>query len=119
MPFLLRWGPALAQAALIFWFSHQPEPPGVDVGPDYVLHLLGYGFFGFLVGWGATDRMRNSLGPGALAGWWLGVATYGLLDEFHQSFVPGRTASGQDFLADAAGALLGLLLVKVCQGVRS
>jgi len=35
------------------------------------------------------------------------VATlYGMSDEWHQSFVHGRDASGFDVLADAAGALL-------------
>ena len=32
---------------------------------------------------------------------------FGLSDEWHQSFVPGRMADGWDLLADAAGALLG------------
>ena len=32
---------------------------------------------------------------------------YGLGDEVHQSFVPGRDASVGDVVADAAGALLG------------
>jgi VanZ family protein len=35
------------------------------------------------------------------------VVLYGLLDEFHQYFVPGRTVDIYDALADAAGALLG------------
>jgi len=33
-------------------------------------------------------------------------ALYGLTDEWHQSFIPSRTASVDDWLADAAGALL-------------
>ncbi|GAB4247078.1 MAG: hypothetical protein Kow00109_23180 [Acidobacteriota bacterium] len=118
MPFLFRWGPALAHAALIFWFSHQPDPPGADVGPDYMLHFFGYVLFGILVGWGATDRLQEPLMGKALGVWWLAAAGYGLLDEFHQSFIPGRTASGQDWLADAVGAFLGLALVKGFQGVR-
>jgi len=32
-------------------------------------------------------------------------------DEFHQSFVPTRTASGWDVLIDTSGALTALLLV--------
>lgn len=31
-------------------------------------------------------------------------------DEIHQSFVPGRTASIYDFIADAIGILISLLL---------
>jgi VanZ family protein len=32
---------------------------------------------------------------------------YGVTDEFHQSFVPGRSADAYDLAADAAGALAG------------
>jgi VanZ family protein len=31
---------------------------------------------------------------------------YGVLDEYHQKFVPGRTADVYDLLADTGGALL-------------
>ncbi|RMF56395.1 MAG: VanZ family protein, partial [Calditrichaeota bacterium] len=34
---------------------------------------------------------------------------YGVSDEFHQSFVPGRYTELSDFLADSAGVLFGLL----------
>ena len=37
-------------------------------------------------------------------------ALYGLSDEFHQSFVPGRDASWGDALADALGGIAGALL---------
>jgi VanZ family protein len=33
---------------------------------------------------------------------------YGISDEFHQSFVPGRTSDVLDVIADAAGAFLGV-----------
>lgn len=33
-------------------------------------------------------------------------AAYGVLDEYHQSFVPGRSVEFYDFLADCGGALL-------------
>lgn len=38
-----------------------------------------------------------------------GVA-YGLSDEFHQSFVPGRSVSGFDVFMDGAGSVFGGLL---------
>jgi len=40
---------------------------------------------------------------------WVIVALYALLDEWTQTFV-GRQASALDWLADAAGAVLGLIL---------
>lgn len=41
------------------------------------------------------------------------VVIYGLLDEFHQSFVPSRTASVYDSAVDIAGGLTVLLLFKL------
>ncbi|RKX91784.1 MAG: hypothetical protein DRP84_11070, partial [Spirochaetes bacterium] len=37
---------------------------------------------------------------------------YGLLDEFHQSFVPGRECSAYDLLVDSIGAVIGALVSK-------
>src|SRR2546430_10332369 len=36
---------------------------------------------------------------------------YALTDEFHQSFVPSRTASIYDSLIDSIGALIGLMII--------
>lgn len=40
------------------------------------------------------------------------ASLYGLSDEFHQYFVPNRDCDFWDWLADAAGAVLGILLIK-------
>jgi VanZ family protein len=46
------------------------------------------------------------------AGWAVLVAgLYSLTDEFHQAFVPGRTASLIDSGIDTTGAILGTLLI--------
>lgn len=37
---------------------------------------------------------------------------YGLSDEVHQYFVPGRTADVFDFLADALGVVFGVILLR-------
>jgi len=38
---------------------------------------------------------------------------YGLFDEVHQIFIPGRSFDWWDLVADVVGSLLGILLVKV------
>jgi VanZ family protein len=42
------------------------------------------------------------------------VVSYALLDEFHQSFVPSRTASIYDSAVDVVGGLTVLLIFKLC-----
>ena len=94
--------------ALIFALSSRPVPPEVDRLPDWVGHGLGWLVLGFLVARG-VDR------PGTVrhAVLTLTVAIgYGVLDEIHQSFVPGRTSDPLDVLKDAAGTVLGLLVHK-------
>lgn len=47
---------------------------------------------------------------------WLAVllaSLYGVSDELHQAFVPGRSADPADWLADTAGALAAVLLVRL------
>jgi VanZ family protein len=40
---------------------------------------------------------------------WVACAIFAASDEFHQSFVPSRTASPTDVMIDTCGALAGLL----------
>jgi VanZ family protein len=80
-------------------------------GGDKTAHLCEYAVLGFLLA-RALRRSRPSLGGGAVVALaaLLGAA-YGASDEFHQSFVPERTASLGDLAADGTGALLGALLL--------
>jgi len=72
---------------------------------DKVEHLIEYGTGGFLAAgaFGVVRRMRP---------WMAGTlfcVLWGVSDEIHQSFVPGRDSSGMDLAADAVGATLGAL----------
>lgn len=67
-------------------------------------HVLVFGLLSVLVAM-ALRGVRGSL---FIA--WLFAACYGALDEFHQSFVPGRAAAATDAAIDAAGALLAMML---------
>jgi VanZ family protein len=47
--------------------------------------------------------------------WWLVIAIvslYGISDEFHQSFVSGRSVDSTDWIADTVGAVLAVTGVK-------
>lgn len=46
------------------------------------------------------------------------IVCYALLDEFHQSFVPGRTASIYDSAIDVAGSLTALLVFRAWRNRR-
>ncbi len=93
--------------ALIFVLSHQPTVTIPLGAPDYVAHALGYAVLAALIvrafAGGEWARMSVSVILPAVV-----VATlYGVTDEWHQSFIPGRMASLSDLCADAVGAILG------------
>lgn len=98
---LRAWGPPLAWAAVIFWASSRTST-GVSLvaGLDKVAHFGVYAILGLLL------RRAWSSNPGVIALGW----AYGLSDEFHQSFVPGRSVELADWFADALGVLVGLFI---------
>jgi len=51
---------------------------------------------------------------------WTGILciVYGASDEFHQYFVPNRSSEVQDWLADVAGILIMLLIIKYFLSAR-
>ncbi len=90
---------------LIFHLSSKPaiEIPPLFPHQDKVFHLCEYFGLGFLSAF-AFDR--GSIRSRFLFGFLL-ASVYGISDEIHQSFVPGRDASVWDFMADAIGAWIG------------
>jgi len=99
---------AITWAGVIFYLSSQPsiDTPSLFPGQDKLFHMIAFGVLGFFLMGGMKAR-SNGYRTGQF---WLVVVLvtlYGLSDEFHQYFVPGRNADIFDVLADAAGALLG------------
>jgi len=100
---------AASWASAIFWASSQPNPfPFVPEGilsHDKLLHAAAYAVLGALVG--AAITASQLAPPRAIALAALLAAAYGATDEWHQRYVPGRTADPADLAADAAGAIAG------------
>lgn len=104
----LLYGPPVAVMALLWWASSRPAPDAIG-GHDKLAHLLAFGGLAALwaraLWFGTTGRW---LRVGLLA---VGIAAaYGVVDEFHQSFVSGRDASVDDAVADLLGAVVGGLV---------
>lgn len=66
--------------------------------------ILGLLVFAFLHSLGLRGKVRY---PAAL----LAAACYAATDEFHQIFVPGRSAEFKDVCIDTAGAAIGLVIL--------
>lgn len=110
----LLLGLALVWMALIFTISAQPSihVPDLFFQQDKALHSLLFGTLGFFLALLLmSDESRPTLWHVLLVG--LLVMGYGGLDEYHQSFVPGRTPDFMDLLADTFGGLVSALLVMI------
>jgi VanZ family protein len=103
---------ALCWATLIAWASHQSNPfphlPAVILAHDKLLHAA---VFGVLAGLTRGALRLTPLPPlRALLLAWVLSTGWGLLDEFHQSFIPNRDADPWDVAADGLGAAAGAWL---------
>lgn len=107
------WLPALIWAGVIFLLSAFPDValpglfPEID---DKIFHWLVYAIFGILLLRATAGHAWASAHAGKWVAFMLGVL-YALSDEYHQRFVPGRTADVFDLFADALGLLSAVLYV--------
>jgi hypothetical protein len=115
--------------ALLYWLSSLPGTPLPD---DTSLHRLflwlpssvqdafhvpAYAVLSCASWWALGAWLRV---PGARALSACAIASaYGVFDEWHQSFVPGRYASLTDITLDVAGAVLGALLAASLGSIAS
>jgi hypothetical protein len=98
---------------IIFFLSHQPGdslylPP--FPGIDKLAHLVAYGTLAAATIYAFSPGYQRREPFAVFCISVLFCLGYGVSDEFHQSFVPGRSPSGFDILADVCGALLVCLL---------
>ena len=107
-----RFGPALAVMVALFALSSVPGSNAPSAVPDKLAHLAVYAVLGYAMQrafHGNARPPRTAIV--ALAA--LAAVLYGITDEYHQTFVEGRTASLADLGFDALGAVLGTLAYAV------
>jgi VanZ family protein len=94
--------------AAIFYVSGLSIAPLPEQVSDKTGHLVAYAGLALLcvraVGGGLPSRVVPRVAALALAI----AAAYGIFDELHQWFVPGRSADILDWFADVSGALIGI-----------
>jgi VanZ family protein len=107
------WLALAAFCALIFYLSAQPYLPMASLFKfqDKLDHFTAYGVMAALA-WRAFRHLSGSLSKRWLYAFSVVFCSlYGISDEWHQSFVPGREPSAADWLADTSGAILSLWLM--------
>lgn len=106
---LVRWIPALLMMGVIFWISSTPGSNLPDFGVFENLVETGGHFLGYVL---LAQAYLFAIGDQEAKAWWIAgflAILYGISDEIHQSFVPGRDTSMIDLGVDALGISLSLL----------
>lgn len=115
---VLRSLAPLALMALIFVLSAQPDLDSGLGTLDLVLrklaHAAEYALLTLAWAWALRPATRLSAPLGALI-----ALLYAATDEYHQTFVAGRSGSATDVLVDAIGVGIALALLRYHRGVRS
>lgn len=102
------WLPVVVYMAMIFYFSSLAALPG-PIKPfapyDKLLHMGEYAVLSvlFFRAW-KKEKMKHALFLSIFS-----TVLYGISDEIHQSFVPGRVMDIWDISADAVGSFIVLL----------
>jgi VanZ family protein len=102
------WGPPVLWAAVIFVISAYPTTQTSQIyWKDFIVkksgHVIEYGVFAALI----YRAFRNSGAKRENAGIYaiLIALLYGVTDEFHQSYTPGREPRVRDVVFDTIGAI--------------
>lgn len=106
--------PAILVSCGIFYISHQTNPHMPDLGFDFgdkILHAFAYFVYGIsLIMFLRANFRKISRNQIFLTVLIFGIL-FGLSDEYHQSFIPGRMAGIDDWIADTVGIMISLLLI--------
>ena len=97
--------------SFIFWLSSKPSLPAPMLFPhqDKIYHMGAYFIMAVLAWRFFKDYLtkQNIIIISSL----IFCSVYGISDEWHQSFVPGRDASVLDWVADTIGAVIALSFI--------
>ncbi|MHC1697837.1 MAG: VanZ family protein [Geobacteraceae bacterium] len=103
----------LIWVCIIFWLSLDPAPPALDakiIGWDKFLHAVAYGCLTLFAGWAIKGPSPPRIST------WITIAVSatflgGVMEIFQMVFTTNRSAEFADFLSDAFGSVIVLLVV--------
>ncbi|MBU2639596.1 MAG: VanZ family protein [Nanoarchaeota archaeon] len=111
---IFYWLPVYVYMVLIFYFSSDVVSGIAGIGGgfnyiSYLKHLIEYSILGVLFyrGFFNSKFKKKSFNLSLIL-----ASLYGLSDEVHQYFVPGRICSSVDFGVDVVGVVIGILIIR-------
>ena len=106
---IIYWFFTVSYMGIIFYLSslEKIELPPLPENSDKLLHICAYLFLALLT---SFSLYKSGIKKYVLMLAFLIATLYGISDEIHQAFVPGRDAGIDDVIADSIGASLGSIL---------
>lgn len=113
----LLWAPAIGVMAVIFAASSVPGSQIPGSIWDKLAHMLVYGALGAALTVPLSGGRWSGVRPRVVAVAILLSLAYGISDEIHQHFTPGRTPDALDVVADTIGAAAGAVVAYVAAAI--
>lgn len=111
--FIVKWIPAFIWMGVIFYLSSKTGNDLHSMFPFFQSfnfgHVIAYFILSLLFYWALYHKDRKKIVIRFTAIFLCFL--YGLTDEWHQSFVPGRAPDPMDIVNDIVGASLAMLVV--------
>ena len=119
--FIKYWLPLIVYCLLIFVQSSFPSPINEPDVPffDKYLHFFAYAILGALFYRAYVTLRRGAHRSKIVVFSILSAGLYGISDEIHQYFVPGRHADMMDATVDFVGAVCGVICYRYFTARRS
>lgn len=119
MPCLVRWIGVVAVMSVLWWSSSRVpvvgEPSLTAEVLHNAMHLVAFGGLA-MASWCACRESAGGNGRAASRIAMIIAVGYGIVDEVHQGWVPGRVCSTYDVLTDACGASAAVWMMRVVRG---
>ena len=110
----VSWTITILIAIMIFYissltFSKIPSEPGKFNMKPILYHIIAFFFLAFFLLISLVqEKNKQYVLPAILIS-----VIYGILDEIHQLFVPGRSSSTSDLLLDSLGIIFAFMLYSI------
>lgn len=116
--FFLNWFPVIACCWIIYYLSSRPVSSPVEFEHiDKIVHIIFYAFLAFLAARAVEVSQRGKKIKLSLI-LIIFVSMYGIFIEWYQSYIPTRTSSVADGIANFVGALLGVIVYAAYHGLK-
>jgi len=109
--FAKHWIPVIIYAGIIFYSSSLSKPLGKIIlfpHADKLIHFFEFAFLGLLLRRALLNASRSCFKQYHIFWTCIFGIMYGISDEFHQYFVPGREVAVWDLFCDSIGVLASL-----------